>query len=200
MNESSGIWPALMKRHHCRQLPLRAEPYAPRLAPAAGRAVRSTTGACGVWRHLDRMQYRTPMRAEPSRVSCAEHGVWPLPVPWATKDLAMRLWGYRARCWAHRMWTHRYAWAIRSLLEPSKNVARATTQYRDRVINVALTCVTHAQSEGTNAKDPMDHALGLRVSQPDATPPSHLHPSAMARATSMPRLPPRIPESPLLSI
>ena len=39
---------------------------------------------------------------------------------WAIKELAMRLWHYRSRGWAERMWRRWYAWAIRSRLQPIK--------------------------------------------------------------------------------
>ena len=36
----------------------------------------------------------------------------------------MRLWDYRSRGWAERVWRLWYGWAIRSRLEPNKKVAR----------------------------------------------------------------------------
>ena len=42
----------------------------------------------------------TPLRRSSLRVARA----------WAIKELAMRLWNYRSRGWAERMWRRRYAW------------------------------------------------------------------------------------------
>lgn len=38
------------------------------------------------WRHLDTMQYRTILHAEPPRVKCPEHGVKQVQLPWAEKN------------------------------------------------------------------------------------------------------------------
>ena len=56
----------------------------------------------------------TPLRRSSLRVARA----------WAIKELATRLWDYRSRGWAVRMWRRWYGWAIRSRLEPIKKVAR----------------------------------------------------------------------------
>jgi transposase len=36
------------------------------------------------WRHLDTCQYETRLHARVPRIECREHGVKPVPVPWAT--------------------------------------------------------------------------------------------------------------------
>ena len=65
----------------------------------------------------------------------------------------MRLWEYRSRGWAVRMWRRWYGWAIRSPLEPIKRVARRMIKrHRDGVTDAVLTEVTNARSEATNAK------------------------------------------------
>ena len=38
------------------------------------------------WRHLDTMQFRTILHAQPPRVNCAEHGVKQAHLPWAEKS------------------------------------------------------------------------------------------------------------------
>ena len=38
------------------------------------------------WRHLDTMQFATLITAEVPRVKCKEHGIHPLPVPWAEES------------------------------------------------------------------------------------------------------------------
>ena len=87
-------------------------------------------------------QVFTPLRTSTLRVARA----------WAIKELAMRLWHYRSRTWAEKMWTRWYGWAIRSRLEPIKKVARMIKRHWDGVIDAVLTGVTNARSEGTNAK------------------------------------------------
>ncbi len=64
----------------------------------------------------------------------------------------MRLWNYRSRSWAERMWKRWYGWAIRSRLEPVKKVARMIKRHWDGVIDAVLTNVTNARLEATNAK------------------------------------------------
>ena len=71
---------------------------------------------------------------------------------WAIKELATRLWDYRSRGWAIRMWRRWYGWAIRSRLEPIKKVARMIKRHWDGVIDAVLSKVTNARSEATNAK------------------------------------------------
>ena len=63
----------------------------------------------------------TPLRTSALRVARA----------WAIKELAMRLWHYRSRGWAERMWNRWYGWAIRSRLEPIKKVARMIRRHWD---------------------------------------------------------------------
>ena len=84
----------------------------------------------------------TPLRRSSLRVARA----------WAIKELATRLWDYRSRGWAVRMWRRWYGWAIRSRLEPTKKVARMIKRHWDGVIDAVLTNVTNARSEATNAK------------------------------------------------
>ncbi len=71
---------------------------------------------------------------------------------WAIKEAAMHLWGYTKRGWATRMWKRWYGWAIRSRLEPIKEVARMIKGHWEGVINAATTTVTNALAEGMNRK------------------------------------------------
>ena len=71
---------------------------------------------------------------------------------WAIKERAMSLWGYSRRGWAERMWKRWYAWAIRSRLEPVKEVARMIRRHWQGVLNAATSNVTNARSEAINAK------------------------------------------------
>ena len=82
----------------------------------------------------------------------------------------MRLWDYRGRGWAERMWRRWYGWAIRSRLEPMKKVARMIKRHWDGVIDAVLTKVTNARSEATDAKIQWIKAARLRLSPPRAFP------------------------------
>lgn len=71
---------------------------------------------------------------------------------WAMKEEAMLLWGYVRRGWAERMWMKWYSWAIRSRLEPIKQVARMIKKHWKGVINAATTSVTNARAEAINGR------------------------------------------------
>ena len=92
----------------------------------------------------------TPLRRSSLRVARA----------WAIKELATRLWDYRSRGWAVRMWRRWYGWAIRSRLEPIKKVARMIKRHWDGVNDAVLTKVTNARSEATNTKIQWIQRLG----------------------------------------
>ena len=66
----------------------------------------------------------TPLRRSSLRVARAR----------VIKELALRLWDYRSRGWAERMWRRWYAWAIRGRLEPIKKVARMVKRHWDGLI------------------------------------------------------------------
>ena len=51
--------------------------------PRCGRLCAVHDTAEKKWRHLDFCQHRTDLRARVARVSCAEHGVLQVEVPWA---------------------------------------------------------------------------------------------------------------------
>lgn len=70
---------------------------------------------------------------------------------WAIKEFAMTLWSYQRRGWARRAWLRWYSWAIRSRLEPVKNVARMIKRHLEGVLNAVTTGITNARSEAINA-------------------------------------------------
>ncbi len=71
---------------------------------------------------------------------------------WAIKELARGLWHYRKRGWARRAWLQWYSWAIRSRLEPVREVARMVKKHLEGIVNAVVLGVTNARSEGMNAK------------------------------------------------
>jgi len=71
---------------------------------------------------------------------------------WAIKEWSRSLWHYQQRGWARRGWLRWYSWAIRSRLEPVKEVARMVKRHLDGIINAVILGVTNARSEAINAK------------------------------------------------
>jgi len=71
---------------------------------------------------------------------------------WAIKEVAMQLWAYRRRGWARRAWNRWYQWAIRSQLEPIKEVARMIKRHLEGILTAIVRRVTNARAEGINAK------------------------------------------------
>jgi transposase len=54
------------------------------VCPACGKASPGYDRRRRRWRHLDTCQFTTLLEADAPRVSCAEHGVVTVAVPWAT--------------------------------------------------------------------------------------------------------------------
>jgi transposase len=71
---------------------------------------------------------------------------------WAIKETAMMLWGYVSRAWAIKAWKKCLNWAMRSRLEPMKQVARTLKKYLWGIINAVVLKVNNAKSEGINFK------------------------------------------------
>ena len=71
---------------------------------------------------------------------------------WAIKEMARSSWGYVRRGWAERRWKRWYNWAVRSRLEPIKQVAKMIKNHWDSVINAAVSSISNARAEGINAK------------------------------------------------
>ena len=71
---------------------------------------------------------------------------------WALKETAMGLYGYRSAAWArkHFQWWH--TWAVRSRLEPMKEVAGMLKRRFDNIITYLKHRITNAMSESLNAK------------------------------------------------
>lgn len=71
---------------------------------------------------------------------------------WAIKELAMSLWHYRKRGWARRAWQAWLSWAVRSRLEPIRDVAEMIKRHLNGILNAIVLGVTNARSEGINSK------------------------------------------------
>jgi transposase len=71
---------------------------------------------------------------------------------WAIKEALRPLWEYRSVGWARRYFDRWYGWAIRSRLEPVKQVARMLKRHLVNVLSYCRLWVTNATAEGLNAK------------------------------------------------
>lgn len=64
----------------------------------------------------------------------------------------MSLWSYKRRGWGRRAWLRWYSWAIRSRLEPVREVARMIKRHLEGILNAIVLGATNARSEAVNAK------------------------------------------------
>ena len=71
---------------------------------------------------------------------------------WAIKEFAMTLWGHVSRVWAEKAWCKCLNWAMRSRLEPVKEVARTLKEHLWGILNAIVLKVNNARSEGINFK------------------------------------------------
>jgi transposase len=67
---------------------------------------------------------------------------------WAIKETAANLWGFASWTKAKREWLRWYGWAIRSRLEPVKQVARMVKRHLVGILNAVVSGATNAMSEG----------------------------------------------------
>jgi transposase len=71
---------------------------------------------------------------------------------WAIRELAMSLWGYQSRAWAHKAWHGWFQWAIRSRLPPIKRVARMIHDNLWGILNAIVLRADNAMAESVNSK------------------------------------------------
>lgn len=71
---------------------------------------------------------------------------------WAIKELGMSIWHYKSRTWALKAWSKWYSWAIRSQLEPIKQVARTVKRHLWGIINAVVLGVTNGPAESINSR------------------------------------------------
>lgn len=71
---------------------------------------------------------------------------------WALKESAMDSWRYRSRHWARQSLLAWYGWAIRSRLEPMRQVARMIRRRLEGLVNAIYHGVTNARAEGINSR------------------------------------------------
>ena len=109
---------------------------------------RQLKGTKYLWlRHPDRLSDDAWQAFEPLRDSALKTAR-----AWAIKELAMSLWSYRTRGWAQRAWLAWFNWAIRSRLEPMRQVAGMIKRHLRGILNAIVLGVTNARSEGINSR------------------------------------------------
>jgi len=70
---------------------------------------------------------------------------------WAIKESFRELWDYQSLGWAAKHFKSWYAWAIRSRLNPIKQVARMFRKYLRNILTYLKHRITNAVSEGINS-------------------------------------------------
>lgn len=71
---------------------------------------------------------------------------------WALKESAMGLWHYVNRTWAEKAWKRWLAWAMRSRLEPVKNVARMIKVHLRGILNAIVLKANNGGAESINGR------------------------------------------------
>lgn len=71
---------------------------------------------------------------------------------WAIKELAMSLWHYVSKTWARKGWEQWLSWAVRSRLEPIKDVARTIKEHLWGILNAVVLKVSNGPAEGPNSR------------------------------------------------
>lgn len=71
---------------------------------------------------------------------------------WAIKEFAMSLWHYVSKTWARKGWEQWLSWAVRSRLEPIKEVARTIKEHLWGILNAVVLKVSNGPAEGLNSR------------------------------------------------
>ena len=71
---------------------------------------------------------------------------------WAIKEFAMSLWHYVNKTWARKGWERWLSWAVRSRLEPIKQVAKTIREHLWGIINAIVLKVSNGPAEGLNSR------------------------------------------------
>ena len=71
---------------------------------------------------------------------------------WAIKELGMSLWHYVSKTWARKGWKRWLSWAVRSRLNPIKEVARTIKKHLWGILNAIVLKVSNGPAEGLNSR------------------------------------------------
>ena len=72
---------------------------------------------------------------------------------WAIKEALRTLWTYRQHAAVQRFFTRWYGWAVRSRLEPVKDVAATLKRHLAGVLRFVKHPITNGVAEGLNSAD-----------------------------------------------
>ena len=70
---------------------------------------------------------------------------------WAIKEMALQLWHYVHRTWAHKGWERWLSWAMRCRLEPVKAAARTIKTHLWGILNAIILKVSNGPAEASTA-------------------------------------------------
>ena len=71
---------------------------------------------------------------------------------WAIKELAMSLWHYVSKTWARKGWDQWLSWAVRSRLDPIKEVAKTIKEHLWGILNAVVLKVSNGPAESINSR------------------------------------------------
>ena len=71
---------------------------------------------------------------------------------WAIKELAISLWHYVSKTWARKGWEQWLSWAVRSRLDPIKEVAKTIKEHLWGILNAVVLKVSNGPAEGLNSR------------------------------------------------
>jgi len=71
---------------------------------------------------------------------------------WAIKELAMSLWHYVSKTWARKGWEQWLSWAVRSRLDPIKEVAKTIKEHLWGILNAIVLKVSNGPAESINSR------------------------------------------------
>jgi transposase len=71
---------------------------------------------------------------------------------WAIKEIAMSLWHYVSKTWARKGWERWLSWAVRSRLDPVKEVAKTIKKHLWGILNAVFQKVSNGPAEGLNSR------------------------------------------------
>ncbi|WXG51718.1 MAG: transposase [Candidatus Sedimenticola sp. (ex Thyasira tokunagai)] len=71
---------------------------------------------------------------------------------WAIKELAMSFWHYVSKTWAMKGWDRWLSWAVRSRLDPIKEVVKTIKAHLCGILNAVVLKVSNGPAEGLNSR------------------------------------------------
>ena len=108
----------------------------------------SLTGTRQLWLYnLDNLD-----EEQNERIDAARQAAMKTARAWGIKELFRDFWTYSSPPWARKFFDRWYAWAIRSRLDPIKNVARMLKKHIDGLLAYFRHPISNAKSEGFNSR------------------------------------------------